>query len=365
MNTTNTTQNRDYSVRPSDVKHVSLDAIIAEAEHERQRSKEAKYVLGDMRAVADGDSVKIASPRGVARFTHWSFGQLAKMVGAPASYLRQLPARIAADAINYGLHEATPHSTPAVLLVRAANGSPEPVVRSVTTKTYGRLFDADLLSTLRDLVARNGWELDFATRSDRDSIVTISNKRNVLRDPSVQSIVNDPDTAAGGIMYRSLTVGNSEVGAGSAWYEGGLYRARCKNLMLWSAVIETRYRRRHVGTHVLRDVARELARFAHQYLEQSPERDEAIIRQLIERDIASTKDGVVAELRAFGATIEQANAAFAACEMFEPARPTSYWGIAQGMTRNSQAADFSDERIALDSLAAQVLRKGARQLVAA
>lgn len=356
---------RDYSVRPADSRHATLDSVISEAQAEQARSREAKYVLGDLRAVADGDSVKIASPKGVARFTHWSFGQLARMVGAPAAYLRELPAQIAADAINFGLHTATPPATPAVLLVRAANGTPEPVIRSVTSKTYGRLWDADLLTALRDLVGSNGWELDFATRSDRDSVITVSNKRNVLRDPSVQNIIDDPSAAAGGIMYRSLTLGNSETGAGSAWYEGGLYRARCKNLMLWSAVVETRYRRRHVGSHVLRDVVRELARFAHQYLEQSPARDEAIIRQLIDKDIASTKDGIVAELRTFGATVEQANAAYASCEMFESARPTSFWGIAQGLTRNSQLASFSDERIALDTIAAQLLRKGARELVAA
>jgi hypothetical protein len=359
---------RDYSIRPADVKHATLATLIDEARNEQQRSKEAKYCLGDMRAVADGDSVKLASSKGVARFTHWSFGQLARMVGAPASYLRELPAQIAADALNHGLHTATPPETPAVLLVRAANGSPEPVIRSVTTKTYGRLWDADYLNAVNELVARHsGWEVQFATRSDRDSVITISNKNAVIHDPSVTAIVNDPQREAGDIMYRSLTIGNSETGAGSAWYEGGLYRARCKNLMLWSAVIETRYRRRHVGSHVLRDVVRELARFATNYLEQSPERDEAIIRQLVEKEVATTKDGVISELRGFGATVEQANAAYAACEMWEPSSlsPRSFWGIAQGLTRNSQAREYTDGRIELDRLAAQVLQRGARQLVAA
>jgi hypothetical protein len=357
---------RDYSVRPGDTKHSSLETLIQEAGAEQRASVERKAVLGDLRAVADGDSVKLQSARGVARFTHWSFGQLARMVGAPASYLRELPAQIAADALNHGMHAAIPPSTDAVLLVRAANGTPEPVIRSVTTKTYGRLWDADYLSAVQELVARHsGWELDFATRSDRDSVITISNKRAVIHDPSVQNIISDPSRDAGDIMYRSLTIGNSETGAGSAWYEGGLFRARCKNLMLWSAVIETRYRRRHVGSHVLRDVVKELSRFAAQYLEQSPERDEAIIRQLVEKEIATTKDGIVAFLQGLGSTKEQANAAYAACEMFEPASPRSFWGIAQGLTRNSQASEYTDGRIELDRLAAQVLQRGARQLVAA
>ncbi|MBP8922088.1 MAG: hypothetical protein KBG35_00960, partial [Thauera sp.] len=35
--------------------------------------------------------------------THWSFGQLASLVGAPASYLRQLPAALAGINLQYGL----------------------------------------------------------------------------------------------------------------------------------------------------------------------------------------------------------------------------------------------------------------------
>lgn len=358
---------RDYSIRPKDANHVTLTDMIAHADAEMRASKEAKYPLGDLRAVADGDSVKIASARGVARFTHWSFGQLARMagLGSAVSLLREMPAQLAADTLNWGMHREP--ATPAVLLVRAPNGTPEPVVRSVTSKTYGRLFDAPLWSAVQALCERNGWVLDWARRSDRDSIVTISNKRNIVRDPSVQNIINDPNRDAGEIMYRSLTIGNSETGAGSVWFDGGLFRARCKNLCIWSAVIESRYRRRHVGSHVLRDVVEQLARFATEYLEQSPERDEAIIRQLIEKEIATTKDGVIALLREFGATIEQANAAYASCEMFEPATlsPRSYWGIAQGLTRNSQNTEYTDERIALDRIGAQVLQRGARALVAA
>ena len=34
--------------------------------------------------------------------THWSFGQLASLVGAPAAYLRQLPAPLAGINLQYG-----------------------------------------------------------------------------------------------------------------------------------------------------------------------------------------------------------------------------------------------------------------------
>jgi hypothetical protein len=35
--------------------------------------------------------------------THWSFGQLCALVGAPTSYLRQLPATLSAINLQHGL----------------------------------------------------------------------------------------------------------------------------------------------------------------------------------------------------------------------------------------------------------------------
>jgi len=367
----NLTTAREYASRPADQRFPSLGALIADAKHERELSKEVAYNLKDLRAAstwvegANAATLQLESPKGRARFSHWSFGQLCRMLGAPASYLRELPPTIAADCLNHGL-TAAENGTSANLLVRAANGTPEPVIRACTSKTYGRVWDHELYSAVDDLIARHsGWTVESVTRGDRDSVLTISNKRATLQDPSVQRIVNDPQADVGGIMYRSLTIGNSEVGGGSVWYEGGIFRARCKNLMLWSAVVESRYRRRHVGSHVLRDVVRNLSHFAFRYLEQSSERDEAIIRQLIDREIASTREGVIDELRAMGATQEQAQQAYATCEMYEAASPRSFWGVVQGMTRASQQTEYSSDRLELDRLAAQILQRGARQLVAA
>jgi hypothetical protein len=46
--------------------------------------------------------------------THWSFGQLASLVGAPAAYLRQIPVPLAAINLQYGVtsHRAEVVKTP-------------------------------------------------------------------------------------------------------------------------------------------------------------------------------------------------------------------------------------------------------------
>jgi hypothetical protein len=314
-----------------------------------------------------GDSVALQSPHGRASFSHWSFGQLARLIGAPAGYIRELPPELAARCINHGIATA-PSGTVASLLVQDGNGcDASPRIRACTSETYARVWDEEIYSAILDtIVSRDpSWQAEIMSRSDRDSYLTLTNKRATLQDPSVQAIVNDPNAAAGGIMYRSLTIGNSETGARSLTIDGGLYRARCKNLMLWSFALDRSFRRRHVGkTRLVRDAIREIQTFAYAYVNRSAERDNAIIRQLIDRELAHSKDAVIDELQAIGATREQAIDAYERCERTEHVSPRSFWGTAQGLTRLSQDCPYQDGRFLLDQLASKVLARGAR-LVAA
>jgi hypothetical protein len=59
-----------------------------------------------------------------------------------------------------------------------------------------------------------------------------------------------------------------------------------------------------------------------------------------------------------GATRTAAEAAYSTCERDFDASPRSYWGIAQGMTKTSQATGYQDDRLSLDTLAAKLLAKG-------
>lgn len=359
---------REYASRPADQRFASVADLVSSAQHERELSKEVVYNLRDLRAVDRSGDLMIQSPKGAAKFSHWSFGQMCRMLGAPASYLRDLPTSIAADCLNHGLHDAAPHGATASLLVRAANGSPDPLIRACTSESYGRVWDAELYSSLTNTIMSKDdrWQLPpswdggnaGAYRGDRDSFVIVTNGGSIVNDPSARG------GSSGGEMYRGIMIRNSEVGASSVVIETVLFRFICGNHILWGAAIDKRFRRRHVGKSVTRDVIREIGKIAYQFTQQSAARDEAIIKMLIDREIAHTKEAVLDELRGFGATKEQAEAAYAACEIEETVSPRTYWGAVQGLTRASQATAFQDERYALDKLAAQVLARGAR-LVAA
>jgi hypothetical protein len=392
----------EYYQRPADERFASLQALITHAQGVRDHSAERHYNLKDLRATvqqvpnapdqANPDrvtgsrpSLMLESPRGSASFTHYSFGQLARTIGAPAAYLRQLPPQLAADCLNHGLKDS-PAGTVANLLVREPNGTPDPIIRACTSDSYGRVWDAELYGALDQLFSRRTssgqgeWQIPptwtgepgGVYRGDRDSFVIMVDGGSIVEDPSLRASAAFPTATSSspaqgrsdsGAMYRGIMVRNSEVGHCSITIETVLFRYICGNHMLWGAILDRTFRRRHVGTKITRDTMRELGDLAYRWTDRSASADESLIRHLITREIAHTKEAVIDELRKMGATKDQATQAYETAERTESASPRSFWGVAQGLTRNSQESGYQDDRLQLDQLAAQILKRG--QLVAA
>jgi hypothetical protein len=233
----------------------------------------------------------------------------------------------------------------------------------MNTESYARIWDADLYGTVLSRFGHRWsapptWDGKPAGvyRSDRDSFVLLCEGGSIVNDPSL--------TNGNGQMYRGLMIRNSEVGACAVSIEAVLYRYVCGNHMLWGAVIDRTFRRRHVGDHVIRDTMRTINELAYKWINRAESDDTAIIRGLIDHELAHTQVAVIDELMAAGWTKQQATDAYAKCEAHEAASPRSFWGIAQGATRISQETPYQDERHELDKLAAALLAKG-RKLIAA
>lgn len=389
-----------FATRPADESYGDKYAFLAALRDQKQRSRERTISARDITAnpASDG-SVVLTTERGSARFTHWSFSQMARTVSAPAGYLRTLPADITAAALNYG-KSRLPHGTDLVILAKqpptlaASLESPEagpipsiPIIRAVTSTTYGRVWDADLYTDVIDATHRAGFDLPpvwpdldkhgtgkaGAYASDRDSFLILANGGSLVTDPSARAATlggtrgTDSNGNDGSAMYRAIIVRNSEVGASSITIEEILYRVICGNHIIWNAQTVKSYKRRHVGANAHRDAVRAIADLAYRVSTRSAEQDQQMIRLLIDREIATTREGVIDELRKIGMTETDAAAAYDATEMQESrttAAPRSFWGIVQGITWTAQQTQHEDERFALDQMAATILQRGAR-LVAA
>lgn len=106
METINTAS-RQWATRPDDERFVSLTAMQEFLDHSREFSAAralSNRALTVQPVAEDSKGLAVIGPNGSPVLpTHWAFGQLAQRAGAPVGYLRDLPAPLAADCMNYGL----------------------------------------------------------------------------------------------------------------------------------------------------------------------------------------------------------------------------------------------------------------------
>lgn len=374
---------RQYAVRPKDESFETIEAFLNDAIDDQEHSREVIYNLKDLRIVpreANGHpTIKLASPKGEATIGNWAFKAICRTVGAPAGYMGELPVNLTADCLNYGLQSSGVGTTANLLVRTPVNPAidPLPFVRACTTEKYGRLFDAQYFGELKARMTDHdaNWQPPMTWsgkraglyRGGEDSFVILTNGGSIVEDPTITR--SGLSTTGGGAnvgnvdgraMYRGIMVRNSEVGKCAITIEEILFRCICGNHLLWGAILGKQYRRRHVGKSVLRDTIREIQRIAFNWANQSTGRDNALIRGLIDHELAHTKEAIVDELKHMGATAAQALAMYERCEATEDVSPRSFWGLAQGATRASQDALYQNERYELDRLAAAVMARGAK-----
>jgi hypothetical protein len=203
----------------------------------------------------DMKSLKIVGKKGnPVDFSHWSFGQAAQLAGAPPSYLRDLPAPIAADCINYGLHHNRKIEDVGIYLGVDYAGYPTEM-RAITGPSYGRIYNADITS---ELVKRFGdgvtgdWKVpgEFGVdvpvtkanttlfASDRDMFVFLADEKNRIEIPNRRA-------GKMGTFARGVFMWNSEVGSASIGAAFFLFDYTCCNRIVWGATDYKEIRLRH------------------------------------------------------------------------------------------------------------------------
>ncbi|RUW45461.1 hypothetical protein EOA32_34040, partial [Mesorhizobium sp. M1A.F.Ca.ET.072.01.1.1] len=141
--------------RPADERYPSLtdlrNSVRARSQRSRTRIVESERIRVEANR-DDAERLTLMLPGADAPVapTHWSFGQLSSLSGAPAAYLRQLPAPLAAINLQYGLSS---HRAEQVKTLEIENGRLE--LRAVTGPDYGRIFDHELVEAVQK-IAGNG-----------------------------------------------------------------------------------------------------------------------------------------------------------------------------------------------------------------
>src|ERR1700680_3835920 len=96
-----------WRTRPHDERFTSLTELAEFTRKQRDNSRSVVVSTRRLRVLPnETDQLRglfVEEPNAQTMPTNWSFGQLEQLAGAPAAYLRDMPAPIAADCLNYGL----------------------------------------------------------------------------------------------------------------------------------------------------------------------------------------------------------------------------------------------------------------------
>src|SRR3954470_22487984 len=314
------TAHREWASRPPDERYASVHALYEAARARRQQLEQRIIETGEFRTEAVDDDLAFRETSGhTATLTHWSFGQLATIAGAPPNYLRSLPASIASSAINYGLRRVQREQHQ--LFVK--DTAPW-TVHALTSPRYARVHHDELASRVLDLmVLHPAWHLPLGYKDgefgaekvpsgaylgDRDMFLFLVDGNRDLDDPTDR-------THAG--LFRGFILRNSDVGAAALTLDVFLFRLVCGNHIIWGFQHVAGFRRRHVGTSIQEAWSSSLAS-VRTALDADPAADRAMLLRATSQEIAPTRDGVIEPVtRRLELPLKPADAAYALAEQYE------------------------------------------------
>ena len=269
---------RQWATRPADERFWTLADARAACKRYADTAEEHDLDFGaEALLVAEGDNLALTLDGGrgnrLATFTNWGFGQVARMAGAPAEYLRKLPPHLAAQCVEAGLdkHFAGREDMTCKALVHD-NGTT--VLRALTSDKYSRFWNWEVFERLCGL-EQQGWRVPPgrpakgddpsarpATEADclNDRMAGLGIKPGdpiACRRASTPATMTcsrswstrstESTTVRTAVLARGFFVQNSEVGASALRVTFFHYRHVCGNHIVWDAsnVIEVAVR--HVG----------------------------------------------------------------------------------------------------------------------
>lgn len=362
----------EWFSRPDDERFLSLDDLWGSLKGRSERSRTRIVGTADIRVEAsrnDGERLQLMLPgaEDPVAPTHWAFGQLASMVGAPAAYLRQLPASLAGINLQYGLS-----SNRAEQIKTLETEDRRTELRAVTGPEYGRIHDHELVEAVQR-IAGNGtgdtrWKvpgvLDWSTgvynpdveitrdtttlyASDRDVFLFLVDDHNPIEAGKLPD--GSPD-----LYFRGFYCWNSEVGAKTLGIASFYLRAVCQNRNLWGVEDFQEITIRHskyAATRFAHEAAPALTRFA----DSSPKGFVDGIKAARQQIVARTDEDRIDFLRKRGFSKPEAAKIIDKVLVEEGHPPECIYDFVQGITRLARDKPHQDGRLDLEGRAKKLL----------
>ncbi|WP_064709457.1 hypothetical protein [Rhizobium bangladeshense] len=362
----------EWFSRPDDERYLSLGelygAVKSRAERAHARTVDSSSIrLEASRNNSERLELIVPGNRRPVAPTHWSYGQLCSLVGAPATYMRQLPASLAAINLQHGLLN---HRAELVKTLEMDDSHVE--LRAVTGPEYGRIWDHELVSAVMK-IAGNGtgdtiWKvpglLDWASMT-HNPLVDISKDTTTLyasdRDVFL-FLVDDTHPIEAGrlpngepdLFFRGFYAWNSEVGSKTLGIASFYLRAVCANRNIWGSENFQQISIRH-SKFAAERFAHEAAPALTSFANSSPAAFVAGIRAARERIVARDDEDRQAFLRRRGFSKSETGRIIETVLSEEGRPPESIFDFVQGITALARDKTHQDTRLELEGKARKLL----------
>ena len=366
----------EWFSRPDDERYLSLSELYASVKGRAERSRTRTVESAAIRVEAhrdDPENLALVLPEADAPVapTHWSFGQLASLVSAPAAYLRQLPAPLAGINLQYGL---TSHRAEQIKTLETEDGRTE--LRAATGPDYGRIYDHELVAAVQK-IAGNGtgdtrWKvpgtLDWSSgvynpmvditkdtttlyASDRDVFLFLVDDMNPIEAGKLPD--GSPD-----LYFRGFYCWNSEVGAKTLGIASFYLRAVCQNRNLWGVEDFQEISIRH-SKYAANRFAHEAAPALTRFADSSPRPFVEGIRAARERIVARSDEDRTDFLRKRGFSKAETTRIVDTVLAEEGRPPESVFDFVQGITAVARSKPQQDARLDMEGKAKKLLERAA------
>jgi len=360
-----------WATRPQDERFQTLDALAESVGQRRLKSRSVD--IDATRLEVKSDQAGLLTINGTiqpSEPSHWSFGQLSNLVGAPASYLRKLPMDLVVQNLNHGIKNGL--AKDAVKFMTVERDSGPNILQAVTSSTYGRIWDADCVAAVQRIVERSNGRFfnpkAYAMRPGMDSngFKSMDASRTepaglYASDHDVFMFLIDGGSLLDGgdraKLHRGFFCWNSETGARSFGLTTFLFNAVCGNNIVWGAQDINKLVIRHTSGGPYRFDGEAMSTL-NAYVNASAAPIESAVRKA-QSYILCDGTGSIESLESFLSS----NGKFSRSEVrsaydfakAEEGKCETLWDAVQGLTAYARGFDFVDARVDLETRAGKLL----------
>lgn len=324
--------------RGDDLGFESLMELSRHCQEQRERCRDRWQPPDVMRPSLDTGRLMIsAGGDGAFLLNDWSFAQLCGI----SHVSKETVNRLSAETATKVFEETMPRGKKPLQIFTEEN-----LVRSIHGVSYTRLFNADVLTMLREFavdfgppqVARSGHTGLYCGEQDMFCF---------LVDPTCWVEIEGEGFAPGFFVW------NSEVGKRSLGVETFWFQKVCGNHIVWDAIEVTEFTRKHTAN--VHDALGEIRRIVEGLVAKRDERKDGfakVIRSAMETKLGADAEEAIAQLGKSGFTKSLAKQAV---ELARERGALTVFAVVDALTRLAGKMRNAGDRTAADQKAATLL----------